>query len=356
MKKLYIFNFLSIIVFNIIILIVSISQTFSVSIGFTVFYYFLLTVLLFLLGCYVNKKEIYKLNINIYILMYFICFISLTMFINRSGFGLINKDYFNYYINDINLIPFKTINEFLFVNFSFKGFIYNIFGNIVALIPLSLLLTIKSEKYHKFKNQFFVLSITVILIELLQIIFCTGRFDIDDYILNVGGALLFFFIINKTNINKFISSLFYKNYNIRKKLNFLIYIIVYFFIIYINISLLLGLFDSYKIYKIKESEKLYIVSKDICQNEENKNYENYIFNFNCLDVFYETKDGNQMDIIDAFKDKYLTIEKFENLLLENNFEYNEKSKTYSNDFDNIIISIYSGDINKINFSIDKKNN
>lgn len=118
--------------------------------------------------------------------MYFILFVCLTMFINRPGISLINKEYFLTYIKSVNLIPFKTIFEYITSGSNLYVIIYNTLGNLVALMPLALLLLIKDDKYESIKYQVMFLSIVVIFIEVTQLILSTGRLDIDDYILFVN--------------------------------------------------------------------------------------------------------------------------------------------------------------------------
>jgi glycopeptide antibiotics resistance protein len=52
------------------------------------------------------------------------------------------------------------------------------------------------------------ISLTVIVVEVLQIVFLTGSADIDDFILNVGGAMAAYGVLNiqkvKYGINKFL--------------------------------------------------------------------------------------------------------------------------------------------------------
>ena len=60
-------------------------------------------------------------------------------------------------------------------------------------MPLSFLLMLKDKKFYKLKNQFIYLGVTTFIIEILQLITSTGRFDIDDFILNIGGGLLLLF-------------------------------------------------------------------------------------------------------------------------------------------------------------------
>lgn len=87
----------------------------------------LIALLTFLCGIKVDKKETYKNNITIYIILYFIFLFFLTMFVGRYNTPLINIR--NGYLRDINIIPFKTIIRYLTNKVSLSVIIYNIIGN-----------------------------------------------------------------------------------------------------------------------------------------------------------------------------------------------------------------------------------
>ena len=87
----------------------------------------LIALLTFLCGIKVDKKETYKNNITIYIILYFIFLFFLTMFVRRYNTPLINIR--NGYLRDINIIPFKTIIRYLTNKVSLSVIIYNIIDN-----------------------------------------------------------------------------------------------------------------------------------------------------------------------------------------------------------------------------------
>ena len=87
----------------------------------------LIALLTFLCGIKVDKKETYKNNITIYIILYFIFLFFLTMFVGRYNTPLINIR--NGYLRYINIIPFKTIIRYLTNKVSLSVIIYNIIDN-----------------------------------------------------------------------------------------------------------------------------------------------------------------------------------------------------------------------------------
>lgn len=88
-----------------------------------------------------------------------------------------------------NLRPFETISETMQ---SMTGHaLYNLIGNVAIFMPLGVFL------YLLYRNQglscvgVFMRALALSLtLEVLQAVFQIGRFDVDDLILNVFGALL----------------------------------------------------------------------------------------------------------------------------------------------------------------------
>lgn len=94
-------------------------------------------------------------------------------------------------IRNINLIPFRSMSPYLkniTETFAFK----NIAANIVAFIPLGFFISNKNPK-NVFKALIICLGV-ILSIELIQLFFKIGFFDVDDIILNFIGSLLGVFI------------------------------------------------------------------------------------------------------------------------------------------------------------------
>jgi glycopeptide antibiotics resistance protein len=100
-------------------------------------------------------------------------------------------------VANANLMPFRTILDYLSGEPTWRVAMRNLLGNIVVLVPFGFLITILYQNIKWKKVLLIGLSIGTSL-ELLQVIFKSGIFDIDDIILNflgvVLGYLLFIFI------------------------------------------------------------------------------------------------------------------------------------------------------------------
>ncbi len=86
-----------------------------------------------------------------------------------------------------NYIPFQTIAMYLGrLPSSFA--IWNLAGNIMALIPFGILLPWSMDRCRQFRYFFICSAVICLGIEVFQRITLTGSFDIDDVILNVVGC------------------------------------------------------------------------------------------------------------------------------------------------------------------------
>jgi len=100
-------------------------------------------------------------------------------------------------LSNANLIPLKTILSYISGEPTREIAMRNLLGNIAVLIPFGFIL-VSTQKRLKWKGVLLVGLITGIILELLQILFGSGIFDIDDIILNslgvIIGYLLFTFL------------------------------------------------------------------------------------------------------------------------------------------------------------------
>lgn len=90
-------------------------------------------------------------------------------------------------LRNINLIPFRAMSPYLrdiTEPYAFK----NIAANIVIFIPLGFFISNKNPK-NVFKALIICLGV-ILSIELIQLFFKIGFFDVDDIILNFIGSLI----------------------------------------------------------------------------------------------------------------------------------------------------------------------
>lgn len=115
--------------------------------------------------------------------------------------------------NACNLLPFSTVSAYLKAYFShnirFSVVATNLFGNLLALAPMALFLPLLFKRCRRFFPFLLTVSAIVLCIELLQLIFMVGSFDVDDLILNDLGACLLFWILKCRPVNRWLRSVTY---------------------------------------------------------------------------------------------------------------------------------------------------
>jgi len=184
---------------------------------------YILSILLFLL--YLKLYYNYNININYFIKLTFVMISSLLIIMGNSIYSnnyvekikdkekinkislliiavyycilLFNMTFFARFtnVNSYNLIPFKTIYEII-LNNSLYSIIINIFGNLIVFMPIEYFL-IKLFNINKFKINFIISFIIILMCEIIQYVFKLGVFDVDDIILCVSGMMLFYSVYNK---------------------------------------------------------------------------------------------------------------------------------------------------------------
>lgn len=118
------------------------------------------------------------------------------LFGQRIGF-VSYEDYFSHLKQRINLIPFRTVAEYVEmyktnVTSLVNHAIVNIGGNVATFVPLGVFLPALWDKFKNYKCLFLYSTVTILSIEIVQYFTLLGSFDVDDYILNILGISIGF--------------------------------------------------------------------------------------------------------------------------------------------------------------------
>ena len=310
-----------------------------------------------LLSEYKNNTKPMKINLWLFFGLYLLLLTTLTLFDSmwgRNPGNLINTntDYKQYFENTVNLIPFKTIIGYITQfdsMYSTSTVLFNLLGNLVALMPMAFFLPLLFKKQNKFK--YFAITTTgiILLIEFLQLITSSGRFDIDDIILNLSGALILYSIIRIKSVSNLIRNIFLLEKN---KISKKSYIVIFSFLIIVVLSTILLVFFRNKLYdknvddymkKMNPTIKI-VDETETCAEALEKFYEDDFrtYYFPCI------KSDNVYAIIND-KEKYLV----KDILNTKNFKYNIDINKIKLKLDEYKVTCYEEDkYNKINFDID----
>lgn len=245
----------------------------------------------FILSKYLDNNKSMKINLYIFFVLYLILLITLTLFDSlwlRNGF---NIQEFNNIKDRINLIPFKTIitfiNEFNSM-YSTSQIILNLFGNVFAFMPMALFLPLLFKKENKFKNFVITLIVIILGIEFLQLITGSGRFDIDDLILNLFGACLAYVLLNIKSARSLIRNVFLLEHNKISKKSYIRIILFIIIVILVFAGIVLyrnKLYaQNYEGYNKMNNPDITFEYKDVCGNNTLFYEDNiYKYYFDCYD-------------------------------------------------------------------------
>jgi glycopeptide antibiotics resistance protein len=124
--------------------------------------------------------------------------VYLVLFSAELGRIVVKRDY--------NLVPFQTISRYITYRnrFGEVNYITNIYGNIIAFVPLGIFIYLFQKK-HRILSGFIIPFMISCIIEISQFILSVGSFDIDDIILNtLGGSVAYaiLYILHKMGVIK----------------------------------------------------------------------------------------------------------------------------------------------------------
>lgn len=304
-----------------------------------------------LLSKYKNDTKPMKINLWIFFILYLCLLITLVLYDplwGRNGINIIDFSNINlreYLNNSCNFIPFKTIISYIkqFNSmYSTRQIIYNLLGNVIALMPLTFFLCLLFKKQKNFKVLLITILMVVIGIEITQLITTSGRFNIDDIILNLFGAISMYFIMNVKIVSNLIGNVFLLEKNELEKKSLIKFSSICFIIILI-VSILIIYRRQLYIKNANEhnnrfNPKLEIVNiKKDCTINDSLFYEDILYKYylKCMDkeqTYILVNKEEKYLIEDILKDKSkysITISKILSILEINKIEYIREEKNKS---------------------------
>ena len=147
----------------------------------------------FCLSKYYENNKPMKINLYVYFVLYLVLLITLTLFDSlwlRNGF---NFQGFTNLEERVNLMPFETIMTFIqkFDSmYSTSQVMLNLFGNVCAFMPMAFFLPLLFKKQNKFRYFVITMVLMILGIEFLQLVTGSGRFDVDDLMINTVGGVV----------------------------------------------------------------------------------------------------------------------------------------------------------------------
>lgn len=147
--------------------------------------------------------------------LYLHLILTFTLFdaaLGRDFFSIFTADATSraYYLKwHVNLSPLHTVRT-IYINGFRNGLItprfllINLPGNLIIFVPFAFFLPYLFPRINRFLKFFALMLLFSAVIEACQFVMMCGSCDIDDIILNVGGALPFWFLFKLPPIRKLI--------------------------------------------------------------------------------------------------------------------------------------------------------
>lgn len=142
-----------------------------------------------------EMNKVIKIVVNISFIFYLFALVVL-LFFGYRGVVQTDQSLVEYLMSSSNFVPFKTISTYMQAIFDGsmnRGTpIKNLFGNALMFLPMGIYLPYFIRKINKISVFSLSMVIVLFIIEVIQLITRRGRFDIDDLLLNMLGALIGF--------------------------------------------------------------------------------------------------------------------------------------------------------------------
>jgi len=149
------------------------------------------------------KKVLFGFSWIVYLLV-----LVMLLFMGNRGYTWTELSLWEYIKIASNFTPFKTISTYIQAIMDDSINLYipikNLAGNLFMFLPMGIYLPFYINKLNK--GSIFIISMIILLflIEAIQLVARRGSFDIDDFILNMLGALIGFGIWKTKIVQKFI--------------------------------------------------------------------------------------------------------------------------------------------------------
>lgn len=143
------------------------------------------------------KSKVFKRILVIAFILYITILIYTTFFGARTT--VYGMSIWEYAVKMANLKPFKTISMYTKMlkypsNQMFSVALVNLAVNLVLFVPMAYLIPALFPKLRNFFATIGVCIGSLVIIELMQLFTRRGSFDVDDFILNMIGAVFGFLI------------------------------------------------------------------------------------------------------------------------------------------------------------------
>jgi len=106
-----------------------------------------------------------------------------------------SENYSQRLMENLNLVPFRTIGEYMRVLLSGQTHLrshamINLAGNVVMFVPLGFFLPLVAKSCRTYWKHLLWVLLILLCIEVLQLVTLLGSCDVDDFLLNIPGTAI----------------------------------------------------------------------------------------------------------------------------------------------------------------------
>lgn len=141
------------------------------------------------------------------------CLVFGILFLGGRGGRFPYDSVWEYMKHSVQPIPFKTIfdyaREVIASRWMLGLAIRNVLGNFILFYPMGIFLPCLFRSVRTVKKSLLIALCTILSVEIVQLVFRLGIFDIDDLILNIAGWILGYFTLAIPLVRKYMKKLYF---------------------------------------------------------------------------------------------------------------------------------------------------
>ena len=141
------------------------------------------------------------------------CAVFGILFLGTRGGRFPYDSVWEYMKHSVQPIPFKTIfgyvRDVIAKRWMLGLAVKNVLGNFILFYPMGIFLPCLFKKVRTLKKTLLIAFGTILSVEIVQLVFRLGIFDVDDLILNIAGWILGYLTLSIPFVRKCMMKMYF---------------------------------------------------------------------------------------------------------------------------------------------------
>ena len=141
------------------------------------------------------------------------CAVFGILFLGTRGGRFPYDSVWEYMKHSVQPIPFKTIfgyvRDVIAKRWMLGLAVKNVLGNFILFYPMGIFLPCLFKKVRTLKKTLLIAFGTILSVEIVQLVFRLGIFDVDDLILNIAGWILGYLTLSIPFVRKCVMKMYF---------------------------------------------------------------------------------------------------------------------------------------------------